>query len=498
MTAPKLSPTDASSATTAHLFRRANGVFYARVRLPRSAGKGDHLQESLKTKDEREALRRLPHVAAKLLAERERLSRSPDGALKAQPKAAPKEAAAWAGWWRQRVIESGGDPDKGRVPPGLEAELDNEIERRLGRETGEHEDDDGQVRPTYDLVAERDAQELAAVAQGLRQPIAAELDRYLTERRLKARYEMRSRRAVNALVKWRRGRQGGDDLRRMDRREAGYFVDHLVTDQRVSSATANSLVSALSSYWKWMDKRGVAKGNPWSDQTRKATEQEAAREVRPFTDEEAKKLLAGKTNKTLHDLMRFGALTGMRINEIANLRTADVDDSLIHVRASKTAAGIRRVPVHADLKDLIARRTATKAGEAFLFDELKAPASRPTERSAKASERFTEYRRDLGVEELNEGQRNSSVNFHSWRHYFITKALSAGQAPEIVAAVVGHKSARSSVTLKTYNSTGPSPEQLKAVVDSVTLPAGAPVESPEGPLMNSGTRLRGRKAKPTN
>jgi len=487
MTAPKLSPTDASAPSPAHLFRRANGVFYARVRLPRSARKGDHLQASLKTKDEREALRRLPHVAAKLLAERERLARSPEGTLKTPPKAPPKEAAKWADWWRQRVIQAGGDPDQGDVPLAMEVELDDEIERRLGRQICEEVDYDGSVSPAYAPEAEQDALELAAVARGQRQPIGAELDRYLAERRLKVRYASRSQRAVGALAKWRKGRQGGDDLRRVDRREAGYFVDHLITEKKLTTATANSLVSSLSSYWKWMGKRVGVRGNPWADQTRKETEQEAAREVRPFTDDEAKKLLSGETNRTLHDLMRFGALTGMRINEIANLRVADVADDLIHVRASKTAAGIRRVPVHADLKSLVDWRTARKADDAFLFDELRASASRPTERSAKASERFTEYRRDQGVEEVGEGQRNSSVNFHSWRHYFVTKALAAGQAPEIVAAVVGHKSARSSVTLKTYNSTGPSMEQLQAVVDAVKLPEGAPVASPEGPLMN---RLR--------
>lgn|GEM_PF-2433522 len=443
----------------------------------------------MKTKDEREALRRLPRVAAKLLAERERLSLSPEGTPKVQPKVPPVEAAKWADWWRQRVIDRGGDPDKGDVPLGLEIEFDNEVERTRGPQIGEEVDEVGAVHPAYDEARERDALELAAVAQGLRQPIAAELDRYLAERRLKVRYASRLQRAVKALVTWRRVRPGGDDLRRIDRREAGYFVDHLIA-KGLTTATANSLVSALQSYWKWMTKRGVAENNPWSDQTRKATEEEAARKVRPFTDDEAKALLTGEANRTLHDLMRFGALTGMRINEIANLRVADIDGDVLHVRASKTEAGVRRVPIHADLNAVIACRTTDKADDAFLFDELKAPARRPLERSAKASERFTEYRRDLGIQELGEGQRNSSVNFHSWRHSFVTKALAAGQPPEIVAAVVGHQSARSTVTLKTYNSTGPSLGQLRAVVDAVRLPEGVPMESPEGHLMNSGVRRK--------
>src|SRR5512140_996120 len=133
MSPSKLSPTPIATAPErAHLWRRPNtGTFYARVRLPRSAGRGDHLQESLRTKDEREALRRLPVVAGRLLAEREKLARTPDGQPRRQPKGPPKEAAKWADWWREAVVARGGNPDRGDIPLDLEVTLEREIERRL-------------------------------------------------------------------------------------------------------------------------------------------------------------------------------------------------------------------------------------------------------------------------------------------------------------------------------------------------------------------------------
>lgn len=481
-----IGPPGASPEKVRYLWRRpSTGAYYARVRVPPGLGLGDHLQESLRTKDQKEALRRLPLVAAKLLAERERRQRGEDGGLK-RDLSTPK---AWAEWWRSAVIARGADPDRGAVPDDLDLQLDAEVERRLGPEIGEEEEGDGTIRPRYDPEGEREAKELIGLARGLRLPIGGELERYLAERRLKPRYASRTNRAVKALGTWSRERAGGDDLRRIDRREAGLFVDQLIATG-ITAATANSLVSSLSSYWDWMERRGIAKSNPWTRQNRKPPEIEAERSVRPFTDEEAAALLCGDANRTLHDLMRVAALSGMRINEIANLRVGDVEGEVMQIRASKTAAGVRRVPVHPSLVTVINRRSASKPPEAFLFDELKAPASRPAERSAKASERFTAYRRSLGIDERGDGQRNSSVNFHSWRHWFITHALHAGQPTEIVAAVVGHQSERNAVTLRTYNSTGPALDQLRAVVLAVRLPEGVPEESPPGPLMNSGARRR--------
>ena len=155
---------------------------------------------------------------------------------------------------------------------------------------------------------------------------------------------------------------------------------------------------------------------------------------------------------------------------------------VFNVVRSKTAAGVRRVPIHPDLRLTVATRSKGKPSTAYLFDELRAPPSRPTERSTKASERFTAYRRSMGVDARAEGQRNSSLNFHSWRHFFVTQALRAGQPREIVSAVVGHTSGREGVTLSVYNSQGPSLDQLRAVVEAVRLPDGAAVQSPAGPM----------------
>ncbi len=183
--------------------------------------------------------------------------------------------------------------------------------------------------------------------------------------------------------------------------------------------------------------------------------------------------------------MRVAALSGLRIGEIGRLTVADCQGGVFDVRETKTKAGERRVPVHTNIKAIVRGRLKGKDPAAYLFDELRASPGRDRERSAKASERFTEYRRTLGIDERAEGQRQANADFHSFRRWFITKAEQAGQAPHLISFVVGHAEGRQGMTLGRY-SRGPSDAQLRAVVESVKLPKGAPVRVPPGLRMGAG------------
>jgi len=128
------------------------------------------------------------------------------------------------------------------------------------------------------------------------------------------------------------------------------------------------------------------------------------------------------------------------------------------------------VPIHPDLKEIVARRIDGKGPEEFLFDECpKATTKRP--RSAAPSQAFTRYRREIEVDERANWKRQSNVDFHSFRRWFTTKAEQAGQLPHIIDAVTGHK--RPGETLGRY-SQGPSIAQLRECVEAVKLPSLPP------------------------
>jgi integrase len=471
-----------------HLWLRGNR-FYARVRVPPSLGhSSSHLQRSLKTSVYAQAVSRLPVVSGQLVADIRAMALA--GREAGEP-ITKFSVEAEAEWFRAEARRRGlrpGDP----LPDDLDATLEYSIDQRLGAPLGDPVGAPGD-EPEYEGEAE--ARRLADLVYGRILPVDSELERFITERGLRTRYAGRFRRATSRLKGWMNEEYGTDDARRVTRRIAGEFVDSLLAGG-LTTTTANSLSGSLAVYWRWLhDRIGIEGANPWENQSRRQRAADLLANKRPFTDTEIETLLGGQTNRTLHDLMRVAALSGMRIEEIARLTVADTAGGVFSIREGKTAASIRDVPIHKDLVGLVARRTKDKASDVRLFDELRGTAKR--ELSAKASERFTDYRRDLGVDERLPKQRQSNVDFHSFRRWFATKAEQAGKPPHIISAVLGHAEGRGGMTLGVY-SAGPAVKQKQAVVDSVRLPKGAPVESPEGPLMGQIRRRGPRPRAPSS
>lgn len=248
---------------------------------------------------------------------------------------------------------------------------------------------------------------------------------------------------------------------------ASRFVTEELLGQGVHRATGNRKISAASSYWRWLIKRAGVTVNPWRGQSlSKTTRAAAGRTKRPFTEVEVITLLSGPADTELADVMRVAALTGARLEEIYRLQVRDCVDGWFDIRESKTAAGVRRVPIHTDLAALVARRVAGKGTTAFLFHEA-GPAQAGRERSSAISKRFGRYRQALGVHDREEGRRHSRVDFHSWRRWFVTEARRAGIDRAVVAAVVGHETG--SITDDVYSG-GPGAAQLRACVEAVRLP----------------------------
>jgi integrase len=95
-----------------------------------------------------------------------------------------------------------------------------------------------------------------------------------------------------------------------------------------------------------------------------------------WTDAALVKVLSGsyttRYTAILHDLVRLALLTGARLDELCALKVTDVhkeeDGWWIDIKQGKTAAAVRRVPVHESAAHVLKRRTAASQ-EGFLFDE---------------------------------------------------------------------------------------------------------------------------------
>ena len=136
--------------------------------------------------------------------------------------------------------------------------------------------------------------------------------------------------------------------------------------------------------------------------------------------------------------MTIAALSGVRIEEACRLTVGMSTGGVFRVPGTKTSSARRDVPIHSGLSAIVARRSEGKLPGDYLFDELGDP-DKHGDRSAAVSKRFGRFREDLGVHEREEGRRRSRVNFHSFRRWFVTRALQAGQSTRTVAQIVGHK-----------------------------------------------------------
>ena len=264
-----------------------------------------------------------------------------------------------------------------------------------------------------------------------------------------------------------------------------------------SSVTLQKYLDRLSRYWKWLDKRHHVGSNPWQGLTYEHQQSPWNERERPFTDEEMRTLL-GKANhdkipervrQAMADLMPIAALTGCRLDPIICLSVGNCANGTFLFKPQKREGKPRLVPIHSSLREIIIRCTEGRKPEEPLFPEWPAPrANSMRERSFKASNAFTEYRRSVGVDERVEGKRRSLVNFHSFRRWFITKAEQADQPPHIIQVVVGHK--RQGMTLGVY-SAGPDLEQARRCIEAVKLPVSIS-EAASRPKRQDGRRERSR------
>ncbi|WP_049976257.1 site-specific integrase [Azospirillum sp. B506] len=213
-------------------------------------------------------------------------------------------------------------------------------------------------------------------------------------------------------------------------------------------------MSALCGYWDWLRQHGHHEfaSNPFagfdSPSSKPASEQRSM-----WEDADLKRLFTSRIwggpdvdrRSAAYWLPLIGLLTGMRLEEIAQLHTADVRQRdgigsfLVHVedgRRIKNTNSVREVPIPGGLvalgfMDLVAHRRRVNSKR--LWPDLNGQG--PDQRlGAYYTRRFTEYRREIGI-------YKPGVDFHSLRGTFETLVLNAGASPVFVKAVMGHGTA---------------------------------------------------------
>ena len=181
------------------------------------------------------------------------------------------------------------------------------------------------------------------------------------------------------------------------------------------------------------------------------------RDVIPFTQEEIQMLWNNLEQIPFVDMILIEIYSGWRPQELAILKTDDVDITSETMRGGlKTDAGKNRiVPIHPLIKPLIEKRmseAATLQSE-YLFNDANGQQGTYMTYD-KYRSRFNKVMKRL----------NLKHHPHETRHTFITKAKACGVDEYILKLIVGH--AIDDITEKVY--THRTIEQLKAEMGKIT------------------------------
>ena len=121
------------------------------------------------------------------------------------------------------------------------------------------------------------------------------------------------------------------------------------------------------------------------------------------------------------------AYTGCRIEELCGLRLEHVTHDRFELRQSKTEAGWRTVPIHDDIKQIVARLVNTSK-DGYLLSGLTF--NKYDDRSNAIGKRFGRLKKSLGY--------GGDYVFHSFRKGFATQLENAGLAHNVSARLMGH------------------------------------------------------------
>ena len=237
------------------------------------------------------------------------------------------------------------------------------------------------------------------------------------------------------------------DVARRFRQDYLPSVKSKQTKAPMAARTADKYVTMLRPMWDWAvsDRKLVAakyRKNPWIfDKTVPRSKRTDTAQREAFSPVEMSSLLeATKRGTRGGDALRLSIATGVRINELLLLTTADIepDGTGFNIREGKTENATRFIPLVGDAQHVLrARITGLAAPHGRVFPEW--PIKPSTGRCGAVTRWFIDLRRKvLGAES------NNRLTLHSTRHTWRTVARRAGVADRDVNDLGGWAGERTS------------------------------------------------------
>ena len=224
-------------------------------------------------------------------------------------------------------------------------------------------------------------------------------------------------------------------VRRMDGSDGG---------RAWSRTTAGKNLSYVKAYWYWcLDRNLTTAPNlamhenilPRANKT-KVQRKFGKKANHRYSREDCWKLYhaARDTDDTLADIIMLGMYTGCRIGELAHMKLKEVGDDWLQVADSKTESGLRYIPIHKDIQQLVERLKQTSK-DGYLISGLSDD-NEFKNRGKGISQKFNRHKTALGFEK-------KKHTFHSFRSTMCQLMQDAGVEELFCARIVGHEAGNS-------------------------------------------------------
>lgn len=183
----------------------------------------------------------------------------------------------------------------------------------------------------------------------------------------------------------------------------------------------------------------------------------------PFDPDQMQKLL-DSAEPEIRNIITMGLFSGCRLDELASLKKSEIQTvegvRCFYISKSKTKAGIRHVPIHSRLSEIVDEYLSHVYGE-YLFPQANRINRKDGKKGPFYSQAFTRLRRRVLP------TATDRQCFHSLRGMFITCLDRAGVPEQRIGAITGHTDQKSKTeAFRTY-SQGASMEELKKHVEIV-------------------------------
>jgi integrase len=222
---------------------------------------------------------------------------------------------------------------------------------------------------------------------------------------------------------------------KVTRKDLEGWVEGLLKERSIP--TVKKKVGHVRAYWAYCHKKEYTKATPLPEglvpkpRKNKATATAAAKRKRGYwTAEDYQKLIVAKPEDTqLVDLIKLGAHTGCRLEEICAMPLANVKEDRFIVQDAKTEAGWREIPIHSDIKQTVAR-LVDESTDGFLLSGLSSE-NKYRKRGSAIGKRFGRLRTVLGYPD--------TLVFHSFRKTLLVLMRDVGIPEHQAALIVGHE-----------------------------------------------------------